>query len=86
MTNLTGLTHYLAGGIVVIQDGKLLVVRDSTGWTLPRGSTEIGEPISETSRREGIEETGFDIVVNDIAFIVEFKTEKYGQFLQVYYQ
>lgn len=50
----------LAGGIVVVKENKVLLVRDSSGWTLPRGSTGKGEPFSEIFRRKGVEETGFN--------------------------
>jgi ADP-ribose pyrophosphatase YjhB (NUDIX family) len=82
---MESLSHNLAGGIVVIEDDKVLLVNDSYGWTLPRGSTEVGESFLETSRREGIEETGFEIDVHEVAFVTEYKTQEYGQYLQVFY-
>lgn len=53
--------------------------------TLPKGSTEKGETFLETAKRETNEETGLDIEVNNVAFITEYKTKEYGQYLQVYY-
>jgi ADP-ribose pyrophosphatase YjhB (NUDIX family) len=82
---VNNMTHNLAAGVIVIQDDKVLLVRDDSGWTLPRGSTENGESFEETARREGIEETGYKIDVQEVAFVTEFKTKKYGQYLQVYY-
>jgi ADP-ribose pyrophosphatase YjhB (NUDIX family) len=82
---MLSLSHNLAGGVVVIEDDKVLLVKDSYGWTLPRGSTEIGESFLETSKREGIEETGLVIDVNEVAFVTEYRTQEYGQYLQVFY-
>ncbi|SEC76324.1 NUDIX hydrolase [Paenibacillus sp. GP183] len=77
--------HKLAAGVVVLKDGKLLLVKDKSGWSLPKGSTEIGETFLKAAEREGYEETGFKIAVEEVAFVTEFTSEKYGQHLQVYY-
>lgn len=79
------LTHNLASGVVVVQDNKVLLVRDENGWSLPKGSTECGETLLNTAKREGLEETGFQLDVREVAFITEYTTKEYGQYLQVYY-
>jgi ADP-ribose pyrophosphatase YjhB (NUDIX family) len=78
-------SHNLASGIVVVKAGAVLLVRDKNGWSLPKGSTEIGETFLETAIREGREETGLNIEVTEVAFVTEYKTKEYGQYLQVYY-
>lgn len=79
------LAHKLAGGVVVIQDGKVLLVKDDSGWSLPKGGTESGETFQVTAAREGLEETGFNINVKEVAFISEYTSREYGQYLHVYY-
>lgn len=79
------MTHHLASGIIAIRENTVLLVRDKFGWSLPKGSTEKGETFLETAKRETNEETGLDIEVNNVAFITEYKTKEYGQYLQVYY-
>ncbi|MBM7661081.1 ADP-ribose pyrophosphatase YjhB (NUDIX family) [Bacillus mesophilus] len=79
------MTHKLAAGVVVIKDNKVLLVKQKSGWGLPKGSTEAGEFFYEAASRECLEETGLEIVIGDVAFIIEFRSKQYGQYLQVYY-
>jgi ADP-ribose pyrophosphatase YjhB (NUDIX family) len=79
------LAHNLAAGIVVLKDDAVLLVKDKYGWGLPKGSTESGETFSQAAEREAYEETGIKIAVGDVAFVTEYTSEKYGQYLQVYY-
>ncbi|QGQ96588.1 NUDIX hydrolase [Paenibacillus psychroresistens] len=79
------MSHNLASGIVIVENEKILLVKDKHGWTLPKGSIEKGESFKETALREGNEETGFDFLIDGVAFITEYKTREYGQYLQVYY-
>lgn len=79
------LTHNLAGGVVVVKDNKVLLIKDKNGWSLPKGSTEFGETFLTTAKREGFEETGYHLNIEDVAFITEYTTKEYGQYLQVYY-
>ncbi|MGI9058279.1 MAG: NUDIX domain-containing protein [Ktedonobacteraceae bacterium] len=52
-----------ASAVVMNNEGKILLHRrsDSNTWSLPGGTMEIGESISETVKREVKEETGLDI-------------------------
>jgi 8-oxo-dGTP pyrophosphatase MutT (NUDIX family) len=79
------LAHKLASGVVVIKDDKVLLVKDDSGWSLPKGGTESGETFHVTAAREGLEETGYHIDVKDVAFISEYTSKEYGQYLHVYY-
>jgi ADP-ribose pyrophosphatase YjhB (NUDIX family) len=79
------MAHRLAVGIVVLKDDKVLLVKDKSSWSLPKGSIEIGETFLKAAEREGYEETGFKITAVEVAFVTEFTSKKYGQHLQVYY-
>ncbi|ULL14758.1 NUDIX hydrolase [Paenibacillus sp. H1-7] len=79
------LAHNLAAGIVVLKGDAVLLVKDKYGWGLPKGSSEIGETFLQAAEREAHEETGIKISAEDVAFVTEYTSEKYGQYLQVYY-
>lgn len=51
---------YLGAGVIVYQDGKILLQQrqDNASWALHAGGIEIGETLEETARRELLEETG----------------------------
>ncbi|WP_218095550.1 NUDIX domain-containing protein [Paenibacillus solanacearum] len=79
------MAHKLAAGVVVMKDNAVLLVKDKSGWSLPKGTVESGETFSDAAEREGGEETGFQIDLEEVAFVTEYTSEKYGQYLQVYY-
>ncbi|WP_248928536.1 NUDIX domain-containing protein [Paenibacillus hamazuiensis] len=79
------MAHNLAAGVVVLKDDAVLLVKDNSGWSLPKGSTEIGETFLQAAEREAYEETGIKIAAEEVAFVTEYTSEKYGQYLQVYY-
>lgn len=68
----------IAGRALVIQDGKLLMVRgdgDGTYWTLPGGRSELGENIQKCIVREVYEETGITVKVNQFFTAYEYYDE-----------
>jgi 8-oxo-dGTP diphosphatase len=53
-------------GAVIVQDGKLVLVRrgvepDKGKWSIPGGGVELGETVRDTAVREAKEECGLDI-------------------------
>jgi len=57
-------------GAVILQDGKLLLVkrRAEPGkgrWSIPGGSVHLGEKVREATIREAKEESGLDIEIVD---------------------
>jgi ADP-ribose pyrophosphatase len=55
-------------GVVVVRDGRLLMIRRSKEpgkgkWSIPGGRLELGETIFEGARREAAEETSIDVNV-----------------------
>jgi ADP-ribose pyrophosphatase YjhB (NUDIX family) len=83
---MTNQLHRLAAGAIILDSDKILLVRDKHGWSLPKGSVEDGELMKETAEREVQEETGLLINVTDVAFISEYRSKRYGSYLQVYFE
>jgi len=64
-------TYRVAG--IAIQDGRVLIHKDPDDdfWVLPGGRAEMMEQAHETLRREMFEETGFEVSVGRLVWIVE---------------
>lgn len=63
-------------GAVVVQDDCLLLVRRGRGpaageWSVPGGRVETGETLAEAVVREVAEETGLDVVCDELVGWVE---------------
>lgn len=64
--------HPIIGvGAVVVQDGRVLLVRRATEpllgeWSVPGGMLELGEKLRDGVRREVREETGLEVEVGDV--------------------
>ncbi|MBA2939062.1 NUDIX hydrolase [Paenibacillus sp. CGMCC 1.16610] len=79
-------SHRLATGVIIRNgDAILLVKGNNNRWSLPKGGIHEREVFSEAAIREAKEETGFNVKLNDVAFVTEFKRSDWGQYLQVYY-
>ena len=53
-------------GAVIVQDGKLVLIRrgvepDKGKWSIPGGGVELGETVGDAAVREAKEECGLDI-------------------------
>ena len=58
-------------GVVVIKDGKILLVKrafepGAGKWSIPGGLVEVGEKLSEAGARETEEETGIQVQVLEL--------------------
>jgi ADP-ribose pyrophosphatase YjhB (NUDIX family) len=66
----------LSAKAIIIQDGRLLVVRnrDSSGdwYTLPGGGQEHGETLPAALNRECLEEIGSEVTVGRIRFVRDY--------------
>lgn len=76
----------LAAGVIIEKDNHILMVYEKGHWGLPKGRRERGESMAEAAIREAKEETGLDVTLNNVAFVTEFKREKPGFYLQVFYE
>ncbi len=54
-----------AGGIVINQENKILMMKRLGFWDLPKGKADLGEKSKETASREVEEECGIKVIVND---------------------
>jgi len=70
-TEVGRFTYRVAG--IAIQDGRVLIHKDPDDdfWVLPGGRAEMMEQAHETLRREMLEETGFEVSVGRLVWIVE---------------
>ena len=67
--DLTGLFEHVkrcfkyveaAGGLVMLPDGRILIIKRLGKWDLPKGKTEKGESLQDTALREVMEECGLE--------------------------
>ncbi|KPM47481.1 NUDIX hydrolase [Jiulongibacter sediminis] len=58
-----------AGGVVLNDEGEILMIYRRNKWDLPKGKAEKGETIIETAEREVEEECGIEVKVIDDYFV-----------------
>lgn len=77
----TATNHTLGVGAVVIDDDKLLVIKDRIWqkYKLPGGHIDDSENISDALKREVQEETGIDIEFESIVSLGHFSPAQFGE-------
>jgi len=86
-----GCVRRLAVGAVLLdEEGRILLVRNRghgrPHWSLPKGSCEDGEPLTQTMEREVKEETGLTVEMVELAFVTEwFVVGRQEWYLQFYF-
>jgi len=74
--------NFIVGvGAIVINKGKLLVIKDkfSVGYKLPGGHIDKHESIKDALKREVVEETGINIEFESIINIGHFRNGQFGE-------
>ncbi|MBE2223385.1 MAG: NUDIX hydrolase [Anaerolineae bacterium] len=90
--------HYVdpkvAVGVLVVENGRLLLVRRAMNprkgkWSIPAGFVDSGEDPQETAVREALEETNLEIVITgleDVIFNDYGKSGEAGASIFIIYQ
>jgi acetyl-CoA carboxylase carboxyl transferase subunit beta len=76
MTPVTGELPLVGVGVVLIEDGRILLVQrghePSKGkWAVPGGKITTGETLREAAAREALEETGLQVELGDVIWAGE---------------
>lgn len=74
----------MAAGTVVVENDRILLVKEHGVWSLPKGVVEDGELASSAAIRETREETGLSVTLDGLAFVTEF-TVGTEQHLQLFF-
>ena len=69
-----------SAGAVVIHEGQCLVLRRGREWVFPKGHLEQGETAQQAAVREGAEETGVEIAIDEWLGVTryEFSDRRHG--------
>ncbi len=59
------------GRVLMVANYRRLFGAETLCWDVPGGGVDPGESLEEACRREVLEETGLEVVVRDLAFVVE---------------
>jgi len=68
--------HRVAADLVIRRDDEVLLIRRKyepfeDEWCLPGGHVEAGEQVQEAARREGLEETGYEVDLDGLVGIYD---------------
>jgi len=77
-------------GAVVVQDGRVLLVRRRQAplageWSLPGGAVELGETLEQALTREIVEETGLHVRVGPVVEVLDRITHDAEGHVQYHY-
>lgn len=89
-----GFIHFtdpkVAAGVIVEQDGKILLVRRNNEpmrgyWSFPAGFVDAFEDPLEAARRECLEETGLEVDINGLVTVVGGREHPNGADIVIVY-
>ena len=75
-----------AGSIIMNDEGKilLLTIPNRDIWSFPKGHMEAGETVEQATRREMLEETGYEIdIIRQLSDII-YTHEKTGEPIRIF--
>ena len=80
----------VAAGALIENHGRVVLVRRGIEpglgrWALPSGFVEYGEAVEETAIRECREETGLEVVLDDLLGVCSVNNDFYGHLVLVLY-
>jgi ADP-ribose pyrophosphatase YjhB (NUDIX family) len=69
-------TPFIGVGAVIVQDGRVLLIRRGKApllgeWSLPGGVLECGEMLRDATKREALEETGLTVEIGEMLGVYE---------------
>lgn len=92
MTKYDTSTPYIASYLIIRRKGKIaFVLRTNTGWMnnyygLPSGKVEIGENFSLAVIREGLEEIGVKVKLEDLKFVHLMHRKEETDWVDAYFE
>jgi ADP-ribose pyrophosphatase YjhB (NUDIX family) len=90
-----GVVHYLnpkvSGGVIVVSDGRLLLVRRAIEpyrgqWNLPAGYVEYEESTEQAAMREAREEAGVDVALRGLHGVYSCVDDPRARYVLVIYR
>jgi len=90
-----GFIHFndpkVAAGVLVEQEGKILLVRRANTpqqgfWSIPAGFVDAYEDPAEAARRECLEETGLEVEITGLVEVIGGREHKRGADILIVYR